>query len=101
MSLSSIRGAKTLLNVLRMSLCLITYRIVFRIVEFSASQGSSINTYTDHHEFFVYVFDAVPMFFALLLMNIWHPGKFLVDNNKGHYRSPSEEHVLNRYTYGR
>lgn len=46
------------------------FRILFRIVEFSFSQGTKVNQYINHHEFFVYIFDAVPMFFALLLMNI-------------------------------
>ncbi|KAH6716323.1 RTA1 like protein-domain-containing protein, partial [Leptodontidium sp. MPI-SDFR-AT-0119] len=59
-----------MIRVLRFSLLLITFRILFRIVEFSFSQGTSVNQYINHHEFFVYVFDAVPMFFALLLMNV-------------------------------
>jgi hypothetical protein len=88
-----LRAPGRMVHVLQASLALITvsistipdvcfvdspkYRIVFRLVEFCSSQGSSINTYINHHEFFVYVFDAVPMFFALVLMNIWHPGKAL------------------------
>jgi hypothetical protein len=47
----------------------------------------------------VYIFDAVPMFFALLLMNIWHPGSILVDNPKGAYEYPAEERVLEPYSY--
>jgi hypothetical protein len=30
------------------------------------------------HEWLVYAFDAGPMFIALLVMNIWHPGRTLV-----------------------
>lgn len=53
-----------------------------------------MNVYINHHEFFVYVFDAAPMFFALLIMNIWHPGKILQEDLKGsHYRVPSDEGV--------
>lgn len=55
----------------------IQYRIIFRLVEFCSSEGSSVNNYIKHHEFFVYVFDAIPMFIALVLMNMWHPGKVL------------------------
>ncbi|KAL2065415.1 hypothetical protein VTL71DRAFT_3085 [Oculimacula yallundae] len=75
------------------------FRILFRIVEFPFSQGTSINQYINHHEFFVYVFDAVPMFFALLLMNVWHPGKTLKDDVKGYSRSQSEDRVLQTYGY--
>jgi len=53
------------------------YRIIFRLVQFCSKKGSPFSNYIDHHEFFVYVFDAIPMFFALVLMNIWHPGKVL------------------------
>jgi hypothetical protein len=53
-----------------------------------------MNVYINHHEFFVYVFDAAPMFFALLLMNIWHPGRFSQEDLKGaHCRVPSDERV--------
>ncbi|KAG0651227.1 putative lipid transporter atnI [Hyphodiscus hymeniophilus] len=91
---SSKRGARTLLHVLRFSLCLITYRIIFRIVEFSSSQGSTLNVYINHHEYFVYVFDAAPMFFALIIMNIWHPGKILQEDLKGsHSRVASDDRV--------
>ncbi|KAH9216213.1 hypothetical protein DL95DRAFT_460500 [Leptodontidium sp. 2 PMI_412] len=90
-----------MIRVLRFSLLLITFRILFRIVEFSFSQGTSVNQYINHHEFFVYVFDAVPMFFALLLMNVWHPGKKLNDDAKGYSRSQSEDTVLQTYAYAR
>jgi hypothetical protein len=54
-----------------------------------------VSTYINHHEFFTYVFDAVPMFLSLLLMNIWHPGKILVEGKgKGYSRGVSEERVL-------
>lgn len=32
----------------------------------------------EKHELFPYIFDAAPMFVALLLLNILHPGKILV-----------------------
>jgi hypothetical protein len=70
-------GPRGMTYVLRASLCLITYRIIFRLVEFCSSQGGSVNSYIEHHEFFVYTCDAGPMLVALVLMNIWHPGKVL------------------------
>jgi hypothetical protein len=71
------RGPKGMTYVLRASLSLITYRIIFRLVEFCSSQGGPVNSYIEHHEFFVYICDAGPMLVALILMNIWHPGKVL------------------------
>jgi hypothetical protein len=53
------------------------YRIIFRIVQFSATQGGSISKYIDTHEWTVYVFDAGPMLLAVCLINIWHPGQIL------------------------
>ena len=55
-----------------------SYRIVFRIIEFTSVQGGPLNIYINRHEFFVYVFDALSLFFALVLMNFWHLGKVLV-----------------------
>ena len=46
----------------------------------------------------MYAFDAVPMFFALIIMNFWHPGKVLVEQPKGGvYRRPDDEQVLQDY----
>ena len=39
------------------------------------------------------------MFFALLLMNIWHPGSILVDSPDKDYQHPSEDRVLQPYSY--
>jgi RTA1 like protein len=78
------------------------YRIVFRIVEFSAPQGSSISVHIENHEWFVYVFDALPMLLAILLFNIWHPGKVLRDNaNKGYAGMTGRDSVpLQPQAYG-
>ncbi|OAP56974.1 hypothetical protein AYL99_09086 [Fonsecaea erecta] len=75
------KDAKTRIHAVQISLLLITYRIVYRIVEFSSGEGSSLNNYINKHEWCEYVFDGVPMFFALLVMNIWHPGKVLSAGN--------------------
>lgn len=39
------------------------------------------------------------MFFALLLMNVWHPGSILVDGVPKYQYQP-EERVLEPYNYG-
>ncbi|KAJ7199596.1 RTA1 like protein-domain-containing protein [Mycena pura] len=56
------------------SIALITIRIIFRLIEFSSGLFSPITT----HEAPFYVTDALPMFLALLLWNISHPGQVLV-----------------------
>ena len=53
---------------------LITIRIIFRLVQYSAGILSSIPT----HEVYFYCLDAVPMTLALCLLNVMHPGRVLV-----------------------
>jgi RTA1 like protein len=67
------RFARRLLYVIYAVLLLIIYRNIYRLIEFSAGVTSKITT----HEWYLYVFDTVPMFFALLLFNAFHPGRFL------------------------
>jgi hypothetical protein len=57
------------------SLIFITVRIIFRLAEFSA--GTGMNNPLPYHEVYAYIFDAVPMIFALVVWNISHPGKIL------------------------
>lgn len=52
-------------------------RIVYRLAEF-ANGGTSAPTVLSTQEAFFYVFEALPMFSALMIWNIWHPGRFLV-----------------------
>lgn len=63
-----------LLHVLWVALFLISVRIFYRIGEYS----SGFDGYATNHEWLMYVFDATPMWFAMLLFNIYHPGKALV-----------------------
>ncbi|RDW57700.1 hypothetical protein BP5796_12501 [Coleophoma crateriformis] len=70
-------GATKLIYVLYASLALITYRIIFRIVEFSAGAKSSIHRAINNHEWYVYVFDEAPMLLALVVFLIYHPGRAL------------------------
>ncbi|PVH74454.1 hypothetical protein DL98DRAFT_429414 [Cadophora sp. DSE1049] len=70
--------ARGLLWVVYAVLGLITFRILFRIIEFSAGAGTSLTHEFRSHEWYAYVFDSAPMFVALVVLNIWHPGKVLV-----------------------
>jgi len=62
------------LYVMYASLALITLRIVYRLIEFSSGVYSPLTM----HEAPFYCLEALPMFAALLLWNIFHPGQVLV-----------------------
>ncbi|KAJ7735329.1 RTA1 like protein-domain-containing protein [Mycena metata] len=68
---------RPLLFTLYASLGLITIRIFFRLIEFSGGKEADKNPLPFHEAYF-YVFEAVPMVFALAAMNIVHPGFVLV-----------------------
>ncbi|KNG88490.1 RTA1 domain protein [Aspergillus nomiae NRRL 13137] len=59
------------LNILYATSFLIMVRSVFRLVEYL--QGN--DGYLLHHEIFLYIFDAVLIFVAMLLFNIFHPSE--------------------------
>ena len=65
---------RPLLYALYATLGLITTRIIYRLIQYSAGVLSTIPT----HEVFFYCFDALPMFLALLLLNLAHPGRYLI-----------------------
>lgn len=67
---------RPLLYVLYASLALITTRIIFRLVEFTAGDDPSTNP-IPYNETYVFCLDALPMFMALSLMNIIHPNGVL------------------------
>jgi hypothetical protein len=68
------------------------FRIIFRIVEFSAGAGTSLTDQFRHHEVWQLVFDATPMFFALTLMNVLHPGRVLAgDDSKFDNKTKAEK----------
>lgn len=48
-------------------------RIIFRFVEYSSGVDSTI----PNHEVYQYVLDTLPMFVALVLFNVYHPGKLM------------------------
>lgn len=68
---------RKLLYVMFAVLALITTRIIFRLVEFAAGLDASKNP-IPYHEVYFLVLDALPMFIALVLFNVVHPGHVLV-----------------------
>ncbi|OAA66353.1 RTA-like protein [Akanthomyces lecanii RCEF 1005] len=59
--------------VLLAALFFITVRIVFRLVEYSSGLDSSI----PNNESWQYGLDSLPMLIALLLLNLFHPGRIM------------------------
>ena len=51
-------------------------RIIFRLAEYA--DGTDVNNPALANEWYEYVFDALPMLFALIILNIFHPGRALV-----------------------
>jgi hypothetical protein len=76
---SLLAGPKTrwrqLLFALYASLIAITVRIIFRLVEFSA--GNTESNPLPNREAYFYVFDGIPMFIAIMIWNLAHPGATL------------------------
>ncbi|RMZ89650.1 hypothetical protein DV736_g3129, partial [Chaetothyriales sp. CBS 134916] len=66
---SSPTAALRLLYTVYAVLSLIVFRNIYRLIEFSLGVLSSITT----HEWYAYVFDAVPMLIALVIFNFLHP----------------------------
>ncbi|KAK6534179.1 hypothetical protein TWF281_005512 [Arthrobotrys megalospora] len=66
---------KHMLIVLYFTLMMITIRIIFRLVEFSAG---SFETKLTKTEAFFFVLEATPMSIACITWNLFHPGRFLV-----------------------
>ncbi|CAK7230253.1 hypothetical protein SBRCBS47491_007524 [Sporothrix bragantina] len=69
----SARPAMILLYTQFIVLILIIIRIVFRIVEYSSGLKSTI----PNHEAYQYCLDTLPMFIAILMYNIVHPGRIM------------------------
>lgn len=66
---------------------LILIRSIFRLIEYA--QGN--DGYLISHEAFMYVFDSMLMFFAMVALSIWHPSKVLKDGNKKKIKAAQEE----------
>ncbi|OBT70488.1 hypothetical protein VE03_00293 [Pseudogymnoascus sp. 23342-1-I1] len=67
---------RRLLYTIYLSLLLITIRIIFRLIEFAGGSGDS--NPLPRREIYFYLFDAIPMFLAILIMAITPPGLTLV-----------------------
>jgi hypothetical protein len=76
---SEVTSALRLLYVVYAALLLITIRIIFRLVEYSSGINSSI----PNHEAFMFIFESLPMLFAIVLFNFVHPGAVMpgTENN--------------------
>ncbi|KAL2816985.1 RTA1 like protein-domain-containing protein [Aspergillus granulosus] len=72
----------TLLIALYTVSALILIRSVFRLVEFIDGYGGFLMT----HEAFIYIFDTLPMFVVMVVLNLWHP-YYVISNGKGGYVS--------------
>jgi hypothetical protein len=78
---------RPLLYTLYALLLLITIRIIYRLVELSGGVYTSLPM----HEAYFYVLEATPMFIACLMLNIWHPGRFLVGPESEFPRKTKEQ----------
>jgi hypothetical protein len=67
---------RPVLAALLAALFLIAARISFRIAEFARGENPAANP-LPFHEAYQYVFDAVPMMLALIILLVVHPGKLL------------------------
>ena len=64
---------RRLLHVLFLVSALVIGRCVFRIIEYVSGTDGYVYT----HEFFMYIFDMIPMFFVQAIFHFVHPGKIL------------------------
>ncbi|KAI9848829.1 MAG: hypothetical protein M1837_006345 [Sclerophora amabilis] len=67
---------RILLYALYTSLLLISVRIIFRLIEFS--RGNKPDNPIPYNEKYLYFLDVLPMFLAIAVMNVAHPGRFLI-----------------------
>jgi hypothetical protein len=57
----------------KLMFCTTQIRIIFRIIEYSQGLSSSI----PNHEVYQYCLDSLPMLFALVKLNVVHPGSVM------------------------
>jgi hypothetical protein len=75
LALNKIAGWRWMTWALYMCMLAITVRIIYRLVEFSAGLGSS--NPLPKNEPLLYVLESAPMFLAILIWNIFHPGRYM------------------------
>lgn len=66
-------------------------RTIFRMVEFSQSFTGTISQY----EAYFYCLEALPILCAVVLFNIWHPGR-LIDGSHLKYQEKAEVQLADR-----
>ncbi|KAJ5897049.1 lipid transporter atnI [Penicillium subrubescens] len=76
------------------TLGMITIRIIFRLGQYA--QGTSPTNPILTHEWYEYVFDAVPMLAALVALNIIHPGRILQGPDSGFKEARRAEKEANK-----
>lgn len=81
---------RRLLYVLYASLTLISTRIIFRLIEWSAGEDPTKNPIPFHEAYFMCL-DALPMFIALVLMNIVHPASIMQGEGSEFPKGPSRK----------
>lgn len=72
------KNLRTVLTVMYISCTIVTARCIYRIVEFFLGYTGYVYT----HEPFLWVFEASIMFVNTVMLNIWHPGRYLPHSNK-------------------
>ncbi|OZJ01584.1 hypothetical protein BZG36_05540, partial [Bifiguratus adelaidae] len=85
------QSAYRLLIVLYSALTLITWRIAYRIVEYSSGTKTPLRNQISDNEWYLYVFDTGPMFLALVVFHLYHPGRVLVGENSEFPKLTKEE----------
>ncbi|KAJ5919712.1 RTA1 domain protein [Penicillium verhagenii] len=65
---------RRLLHILFLVSALVIGRCIFRIIEYVGGTDGYVPT----HEYLMYIFDAVPMFFVQAIFHFFHPGKIIV-----------------------
>jgi hypothetical protein len=84
------RNWRMLHYVLYASLALISTRIIFRLIEFASGLDPSKNPIPFHEAYFMCL-DALPMFVAIALMNIIHPGRVLQGEGSEFPKGPTRK----------
>jgi RTA1 like protein len=84
------RNWRMLHYVLYASLALISTRIIFRLIEFASGLDPSKNPIPYHEAYFMCL-DALPMFIAIALMNIVHPGRVLQGEGSEFPKGPTRK----------
>ena len=83
------RNLRIVLNTIYVSATLVTIRCIYRTVEYFLGFLGYVYT----HEAFYWVFDAAAMFLYAVLLNVYHPGRYLPKSNKIYLRRDGSEAV--------